>query len=132
MRVGRRAITVLGALAATTCLITGIAYIGVTADLVDIGPWLATLGILGSAALAAATAWQELGDGLPRLIALVVLAALAAGHVAANAFALIPGVGVPGSPRGLHVAGLVAGGPLYLSVLVEVSLAFRSRPASQR
>jgi len=99
----------------------------------EIGPWLATLGLLGASALGAAGLWQHLGEGIPRLIALVALSALSAGYVAANVLALAQGSAaqIPQTPRPLHVVGLVVGACLYLLSLVEASFAFRG-PHSRR
>ncbi len=123
---------VLAVLAAAVCLVTGVAYLGAAASagMADLGPWLATLGVLGGSALGAAGLWQYIGEGIPRLIALVVLSALAAGYVAANTLALVQGAEIPQTPRQLHVVGLVASGTLYLAGLVEASRAFRGRRPS--
>lgn len=134
VRAGDRATLVLALLAAALCLGTAGAYAGATisAGMTDLGPWLATLGVLGGSALGAAGLWQHLGDGLPRLIALVVLSALAAGYVAANAFALILGSAITWAPRPLHAAGLSIGAVLYVVGLVEASRAFMRTHASRR
>lgn len=132
MRTGARVTLVLATTAAVVCLATGVVYVGAStpAGTPDVGAWLATLGGLGACTLGAAGLWQYEGVALPRLIALVVLSALAAGYVAANALALIQGAGIPGAPRPLHVAGLAVGGALYVVGLVEASRAFRRRHAT--
>jgi hypothetical protein len=121
------ALAVLAVLAAAVCLVTGVVYIGAfgSAGMPEVGLWLATLGALGASALAAVGLWQHLGDALPRLIALVVLSALAGGFIAANALALVQRAGIPQTPRPLHVAGLAVGSALYVAALVEASRAFR-------
>lgn len=131
---GDRATLVLALLAAALCLGTAGAYAGATtsAGMTDLAPWLATLGVLGGSGLGAAGFWQHVGHGLPRLIALVVLSALAAGYVAANAFALILGTDLPWAPRPLHTAGLTVGALLYVVGLVEASRAFMRTHASTR
>lgn len=130
MRSLGRVTLVLAGVAAAVCLLTGVVYLGASARIgkPDLGPWLATLGALGGTALGAAGLWQRFGEGVPRLIALLLLAALSAGYVAANVLALVQGAEIPRTPRPLHVAGLAVGAPLYLAALVESSLAFRARP----
>lgn len=135
MRGLRQGTLILAVLAAAICLVNGVVYIGASrsAGMADIGPWLATLGTLGGTALGAAGLWQYTGGGVPRLIALVTLSALAAGYVAANVLALVQGSAnqIPQTPRPLHVAGLVAGAGLYLVSLVAASLAFRGRRGTE-
>lgn len=135
MRGDGRATLVLAALSAATCLVTGGVYVERTGDmeLPELRFWLATLAALGGSALGAAGLWQYRGDRIPRLIALIVLLALAASYVAANALALVQAsaAGIPQTPRPLHVVGLVVGGALYLVALLEASRAFRARPSAE-
>jgi len=135
MRGLRQATLLLAILAAAICLLTGIVYVGASrsAGMVEIGLWLATLGALGGTGLGAAGLWQYVGEGVPRLLALVTLSALAAGYIAANVLALVQGSAnqLPQTPRPLHIAGLIAGVCLYLVSLVDASLAFRARRGAE-
>jgi len=127
-----RVTLVMAAAAAATCLATGVAY------LVSAGPstpeggeiWLGTLALLGGSALGAAGLWQYRGEGVPRLLALVLLSMLAAVYVAANTLALVASIDEPilGAPLPLHWAGVSVGAVLYIVTLVGASLAFRARP----
>jgi hypothetical protein len=125
---------VLAVVAAAVCLSTAVAYLVRTddADVPELGLWLGTLAALGGSALGAVGLWQFLGDGVHRLLALVVLSALAAAYVAANVLALLqPPGSFPDPPRFLHVAGTVAGAVLYAATLVVASRAFsRTRHVS--
>ncbi|HET9724386.1 MAG TPA: hypothetical protein VFR44_11180 [Actinomycetota bacterium] len=135
-RDGRAALT-LAVVTAVVCVATGAVYIGGTGTArpgdPDPGWWLATLGLLGGSALGVAGLWQYVSEAVPRLIALVALATLSAGYVAANVLALVAssGPGWPQAARPLHVVGTVLGGILYVVTLVEASRAFAHRRSGE-
>lgn len=130
-----RATLVLAVVTGALCATTGAVYVGGTgtAGPADAHPgwWLATLALLGGSALGAAGLWQYVSEAVPRLIALVALATLSAGYVAANVLALVTSSapGWPQTARPLHAVGTAVGGVLYFATLVETSRAFaRRRP----
>jgi hypothetical protein len=93
--------------------------------------YLAFLAYLGVGALIATGIWQYRAAGLVRVALLIVLAALAGGYAAANAFAIsIPQPSEPdfiAPPWGLHLAGLVVATILYVGALIEATLAISDR-----
>lgn len=133
---GRVALT-LAVVTALVCVATGAVYVGGTGTArpgdPDPGWWLVTLALLGGSALGAAGLWQYVSEAVPRLLALVALATISAGYVAANVFGLVAstGQGWPQAARPLHVAGTVLGVMLYVVTLVEASRAFSRRRAGE-
>lgn len=123
---GRERVTLLlSAVAAVVCLATGVAYSLHGGGVPPVGLWLGSLALLGASGLGASGRWQERAEGTPRLIALLLLAGLAAGSLASNAFALVlAGEAHLAPPRALHWAGLVVGGALYIDALAEASRSF--------
>jgi hypothetical protein len=99
----------------------------------DVGIWLATLALLGGSALAAVGVWQHLAAPGLRLLLLIALTVLAAGFIAANAFAIIVS-GQPDLPEmwePAHWLGLSSGVVLYAVSIAEVSLLFLAgRPSA--
>jgi len=123
MRTGRPLVNALGSTSAATCALAAFCYATSDLDVPPVGAWLATLAVLGAAAVAAVTLWQARTSGGARTMVLILLSALAATYVAASVLALVASAeGIRGVPRGAHVVGTVSGSALYIVTLVEVSV----------
>lgn len=118
----------LGGSSAGLCLAAGLSYLPGPVCRPEpcppAGAFIATLGALGAGSLLTAGAWQLRAGGSARRIPLVILAALAAGYVAANSFALVLAEPLrrafPGFSGAFHGAGLAAGAALFALSCAEI------------